>query len=263
MKKLLLLLFSLLCFLSCKNSSNTEYENFKSKYNDLKKEKEELEKRVEYGCKDIKRNYEYLIQEKINFEKEIQVLFNPENVHYYTDVRLTYPEKEEIFKLLYLNDFLVKLQDDELIVDVKQHFLDSSDEETEEIMSDINPYIGITIKVIDLNNDGKVEVFINLNNSFLYGNSGIEYIFSKNDNNNFFILAHYSGEADIVNFSKDTYLDLILGRSGVKVPVIKWERNKYKMDNEADYVSYEEGNVPETVSFEEFYRRQKLYNQQK
>jgi|SRR5690606_22498261 len=128
-------------------------------------------------------------------------------------------------------------------------------------------YVRAVVKIIDLNNDNKLEVLINLNNSFGFGNSGREYIFSKNTDNVYFILTDFAGEALLVDFSNDNFPDIIMAGPGFLFPLLKWNGKSYEvMDDWVTIPNLEENPfskeaiLSKTISFEKFYKKQKLYN---
>src|SRR5690606_7205668 len=185
---------------------------------------------------------QYFIGCTHRYKHGYEVLFDDSNTSYYTNQRLSDSEKEQIFNFLNLKlsegqeGFEVNLSKEEI-------------KEFDIIMTDVIPFV----RIIDLNNDGGVEVLVNLNNNYHYGNSGREYIFSKNSNNEYYILSEYIDEAVIVNFSENTFPDLIQDKSVIYFTLLKWNGESYEeVDNVESSFS--------TITFEEFYQKQKEFN---
>jgi hypothetical protein len=124
-----------------------------------------------------------------------------------TKSKLTNDEKNWLFKQL---NFTVSKD--------KKKFM------SEEYEVAIQPY------VTDLNKDGHEEVFIVMESSALYGNTGQDFIlYIKNSKGNFERDPELGGGIAMILLSKNSgYPDIAIGGPGFEFPICRWDGKKYK-----------------------------------
>ena len=88
----------------------------------------------------------------------------------------------------------------------------------------IQPY------VTDMNKDGNEEVFIVMESSALYGNTGQDFIlYIKNSKGNFERDPDLGGGIAMILVSKNPgYPDIAIGGPGFDFPICRWDGKKYK-----------------------------------
>lgn len=113
--------------------------------------------------------------------------------------------------------------------------------------------------ITDLNKDGIEEVFIVMQSTALFGNTGEDFIlYIKNSNGK---LEHHNeiggGIAMIIISKKTGYPDIAIGGPGFKFPSYMWDGKKYKYFKEIKDEDIQNGKIKYT-SLEE---SNKLYNE--
>ena len=84
--------------------------------------------------------------------------------------------------------------------------------------------------ITDMNKDGKEEVFIVMESSALYGNTGQDFIlYIKNSKGNFERDPELGGGIAMILVSKNPgYPDIAIGGPGFDFPICRWDGKKYK-----------------------------------
>jgi hypothetical protein len=102
--------------------------------------------------------------------------------------------------------------------------------------------------ITDLNKDGIEEVFIVMQSTALFGNTGEDFVlYIKNSNGK---LEHHNeiggGIAMIIIPSKKGYPDIAIGGPGFKFPLYKWDGKKYKYFKEIKDEDIQKGKIKYT-----------------
>jgi len=90
--------------------------------------------------------------------------------------------------------------------------------------------VAITPYFTDMNKDGNEEVFIVMESSALYGNTGQDFIlYIKNSKGNFERDPELGGGIAMILVSKNPgYPDIAIGGPGFDFPICRWDGKKYK-----------------------------------
>lgn len=165
-----------------------------------------------------------------------KLLFNEAITTYYTALKLTPIEKESIYKQL--------------------NFQLSNDKKKIHDMEDTDLQFALTCRVIiiDLNNDGKLEVIVSRINSYWTGQVGDESVFTKNNFGEYIEVLSIHGFIQILSTSSSGYPDLMVGGPGYIAPWYKWNGIKYQFYKE---VQFGKNQIPDRISFEDYYKKQK------
>ena len=90
--------------------------------------------------------------------------------------------------------------------------------------------VGVQPYITDMNKDGNEEVFIVMESSALYGNTGQDFIlYIKNSKGNFERDPELGGGIAMILVSKNPgYPDIAIGGPGFDFPICRWDGKKYK-----------------------------------
>ena len=90
--------------------------------------------------------------------------------------------------------------------------------------------VGVQPYITDMNKDGNEEVFIVMESSALYGNTGQDFIlYIKNSKGNFERDPELGGGFAMILVSKNPgYPDIAIGGPGFDFPICRWDGKKYK-----------------------------------
>ncbi len=162
-----------------------------------------------------------------------QLLFDAnEDLTNFFGVKLSVKDKEEIFNSLKLKTSAEKKQ---LFAQDDQNFS--------------FPF-SCSVKIIDLNKDGKPEVFVGLYNLNYFGQAGQEDVFSKHNSDNYQNILHVTGFSNLLASKRAEYPDLLIGGPGMTAPIYRWNGYRYIFFKT---ISFDENDaVPKMIKFEDY-----------
>jgi hypothetical protein len=164
------------------------------------------------------------------------LLFSPKIATWHTELQLTLTDKEDIFKQL------------KLALSTDRQQLHSDGDKT------FDYPLSCEVNIIDFNNDGNLEVLVSVYNLDWTGQGGKQTIFGKNSSGKYHKILEDQGVAELLTTGKGGYPDIILGGPGFSRPTYRWDGTKYQFNKQVSFIV---NNSPQTVSYEEFYKKQK------